>query len=729
MEEIGKVVNIIYYNDKNGYTIFLLRTNEKTVTCVGYVPYIKVRDSLTVQGEYVTHSVYGKQFKIATFEKNVPTSDEELLEYLSSGVIKGLGEKTAQRIIDKFGQDSIEIIKNEPEKLADIKGVSLKKAKELQTIVNSDWYFLKLAQFLNPYGIGATNIKKVFQALGENSLNLIYEDPYMLLDIVYGVEFSYIDKIASDLNFEKDNVKRIRSGVKYCLLNSLYKGNTCAKYLDLIEAVVNFLNVPVEAVENCIIQMINQKDIVIEYRDKEDIYKDRFVYLYNIYNMEQDIADIVRTKSNEFASGKDVKNRLEKIQKRLGIELTQIQKDAIIMAYSYNLSVITGGPGTGKTTIIQCLLKLFQQDNQEVALCAPTGRAAKRITEVTGAKAKTIHRLLELNRIEENMDRVTVEVNEIYKDVVIVDEASMLDTVLFCHILKAIQPHTKLILIGDADQLPSVGAGDILRNLIGYDKIKYIYLSEIFRQAKESLIVVNAHQINKGQMPNLFDRSKDFFFIPLTNQQDVANEIVELCEKRLKEYGNYDVLKDIQVISPTKKGIAGTKELNKLLQERLNKKTEYKPEKTYGQTTFRVGDKVMHIKNNYEIEWKKGDFEGKGIFNGDMGFITDYNELEGLLEVTFDDDRIAQYTSNNIEELEHAYAITVHKSQGSEFEVVVMPIVNGPPMLYTRNLLYTAITRAKKLLVIVGDEYQVKKMIDNVQSKKRHTGLEYKLNN
>lgn len=728
MEEKGKVTNIIYYNDKNGYTIFLLRTEERTITCVGYVPYIKVSDKMSVQGTYVMHNVYGKQFKIDTFEKIVPTSEEDLLEYLSSGIIKGLGEKTSKRIVDKFGENSIEVIKNSPQELATIKGISLKKAVELQEIVNSDWYFLKLAQFLQSYNIGVSNIKRVFQAYGENSLNLIYENPYILLDVVYGVEFSYIDRIASDLNFEKDSIKRVKSGVKYCLINSLYNGNTCARYLDLINAVIQFLQVTNESVENAIFEMIKEHDIVVEYRDKEDVQKDRYVYLYNIYNMEQDIADIVKTKSNEIIQEKNIQKRLGKIEKELEIELTQMQRNAISMGYSYNFSVITGGPGTGKTTIIQCLLKLFKQDGKEVALCAPTGRAAKRITDVTNEEAKTIHRLLEINKIDDNINNVTVDVSELYKDVVIIDEASMLDTVLFCHVLTAIQPHTKLILIGDADQLPSVGAGDVLRNIIAYKGIRYMYLNEIFRQAKESLIVVNAHKINNGEMPNIYDKSKDFFFIPMTNQQDVAQEIVSLCETRLKNYGNYDVLKDIQVITPTKKGIDGTKELNKLLQEHLNKKDSEKSEKTYGQAIFRVGDKVMHIKNNYDIQWTKGDFEGKGIFNGDMGFITGYNQAEGIIEVTFDDDRIAKYTSNNIEELEHAYAITVHKSQGSEFDVVVMPIVNGPPMLYTRNLLYTAITRAKKLLVIVGDEYQLKKMIDNVENKKRVTGLEYKLN-
>lgn len=729
MEETGKVTNIIYYNDKNGYTIFLLRTEQRTITCVGYVPYIKVKDSLTVYGDYVTHDIYGKQLKISTFEKHVPTSEEDLLDYLSSGVIKGIGEKTAQRIIDKFGKESIEVIKNEPEKLASIKGLSIFKAKELQEIVNSDWYFLQLAQFLSSYGISTTNAKKVFQQWGENSINLINENPYNLLDVVYGVEFGYIDRIAIDLNFEKDNYKRIISGTKFCLINSLYKGNTCARYEELVNAVVQFLGVSIESVENVFIDMIKDKDIVIEYRENDDMQKDRYVYLYNIYNMEQDVADIVKTKVNEFVKVKNIDKRLEKIEAELGIDLTNNQKDAINMGYNYNFSIITGGPGTGKTTIIQCLLKLFQEDEQEISLCAPTGRAAKRITEVTGEEARTIHRLLELNRIEESIDKLVVNVNPLYKDVVIVDEASMLDTVIFCNILKAIQPHTKLILIGDVDQLPSVGPGDILRNMIEYKGIKYMYLTEIFRQAKESLIVVNAHKINNGEYPDLTIKDKDCFFIPMTNQQQVADTIVDLCESKIKEYGDYDSIKDIQIVSPTKKGLAGTRELNKLVQQHINKKSKTKPEKIYGQNIFRVGDKVMHVKNNYDMEWSKNGYIGEGIFNGDMGIVTDFDSVEGILEVTFDDDRVARYNSNTIEELEHAYAITVHKCQGSEFDVVIMPIVSGPPMLYTRNLLYTGITRAKKLLILIGDEYQIKKMVDNVEDKKRNTGLAYKLNN
>lgn len=728
MELSGKVTNIIYYNDKNGYTIFLLKTEKKTETCVGYVPYINVKDVLQLQGDFVTHSIYGNQFKIETFEKIVPTSEEELLDYLSSGAIKGLGEKTAKRIIQEFGKESIEIIKADPERLANIKGISLDKALQLQETVNSDWYFLQLVKFLNGYSIGVKNAKKIFQEWGENSIDLINENPYSIVDIVDGVEFGVIDKIASELNFEKDNVNRIASGVKYCLSNTLYRGNTCGKYEDLIKAVTQFLGVNSQSIENALVQMINNKDIVIEYRDKEDITKDKFVYLYNIYHLEQDIADIVKSKINIVHNLKNVDKRLKKIENQLGICLTDNQRQAINMAYNYNLSIVTGGPGTGKTTIIQCLIRLFEEDKKEVALCAPTGRAAKRITDITGKEASTIHRMLEINKLDENLSRVRIDVGNIYKDVVIVDEASMLDTVILGHILKAIQSHTKLILIGDVDQLPSVGPGDVLKNLIEYRNVKYMYLTEIFRQAKESLIVINAHKINTGDYPILNVKDKDCIFIPMYNQADVAKTIANLCKGDIQNYLKDIQISDMQVISPTKKGTTGTKELNKLIQEYVNPKEEAKKEKNYGQNVFRVGDKVMHIKNDYEIEWFKNGYIGQGIFNGDMGVVTDYDYVANTLEVTFDDDRVANYTSANIEELEHAYAITVHKSQGSEFEVVVMPILAGPPMLYTRNLLYTGITRAKKLLILIGDENQIRRMVDNVEHKKRITGLEFKLN-
>lgn len=729
MELSGKVTNIIYYNDKNGYTIFLFKTEKKTETCVGYVPYINVKDSLKLQGEFVTHNVYGNQFKIETFEKIIPTTEEELLDYLSSGAIKGLGEKIAKRIIDEFGEDSIEVIKKDPQKLASIKGISLQKALVLQETVNSDWYFLKLVKFLKSYSIGVNNAKKIFQEWGENAIDLINENPYSIVDIVDGVEFGVIDKIASELNFEKDNIHRIASGVKYCLSNTLYRGNTCGRYEDLVNAVTQFLGIHYQSVENSFIQMVNDKDIVIEYRDKDDITNDRYVYLYNIYHLEQDIADIIRSKVNIVDKFKNVDKKLEKIENELGISLTDNQKQAITMAYNYNFSIITGGPGTGKTTIIQCLIRLFEEDEKEVALCAPTGRAAKRITEITGKEAKTIHRMLEINKLDENLSKVRIDVGKIYKDVVIVDEASMLDTVILGYILKAIQPHTKLILIGDADQLPSVGPGDVLRNLIEYRNVKYMYLTEIFRQAKESLIVINAHKINNGEYPTLNIKDKDCIFIPMSNQRDVAKMIANLCKGDITKYLNDVEFSDLQVITPTKKGCAGTKELNKLIQEYVNPKEEYKKEKNYGQNVFRVGDKVMHMKNDYEIEWVKNGYIGQGIFNGDMGIVTDYDYAENSLEVTFDDDRVANYTSANIEELEHAYAITVHKSQGSEFEAVIIPIVVGPPMLYTRNLLYTGITRAKKLLILIGDERQINKMTDNAESKKRMTGLEYKLNN
>ncbi len=722
MELNGKVQEIIYFNDKNTYTVFLFKTDEKTVPCVGYIPFIKLGDKLNLIGDYTEHKVYGKQFKVDTFEKTVPTDEEDLLDYLSSGFIKGIGEKTAQKIVDRFGSDSLDILKNHPEKLCTIKGISEDKALVIQETVNNEWYFLELSKYLKGYGISNTNINNVYKEWNNTALDIIYENPYCLTDVFVGVEFSYIDKIAADLNFDKDNIKRIKSGIKYCLVNSTFNGNTCARYDKLISAVTSFLAVDGTLVDNAIIELINDKDIVLETRENE-----KFIYLYNIYKSEMFIAQKLIGLVKQEPTHYNLDKKIDKIEKVQDIKLSELQKQAISMSYNNNVSIITGGPGTGKTTIIKCLIELFKQDDLDIGLCAPTGRAAKRITELTGTEAKTIHRLLEITKIDEKIDKFDIDVSTLDKDVVIIDEVSMLDTMLFNCVLKAIKNTTKLILVGDADQLPSVGPGDVLKDMINSDTIKHIYLDEIFRQAKESLIIVNAHKINNGEYPILDEKKKDFFFMQSQDMQVVLNTVIELCEKRLSGYGNYDNMKDIQVICPTKRGDVGTKNLNKCLQFALNPKKEYKKEKVFGNNVFRLGDKVMQVKNNYDIEWEKDGITGQGIYNGDLGYIQRINNELGEIEVLFDDGKSVVYTQSAFEELEHSYAITIHKSQGSEFDVVIIPIIKGYPMLYTRNLLYTGMTRAKKLLVIVGDQNEVYKMVDNAKQKERSTGLEYKL--
>ena len=725
MELIGKVTELIYYNDKNSYTVFLFKTTEKSIMCVGYVPFIKVGDKLELVGEYTEHKVYGKQFKVDTYEKKEPTDEEDLLDYLSSGFIKGIGEKTAEKIINKFGSESMNILKNDPEKLSTVRGISRDKAYEIQRAINDEWSFLELSKYLQKYGIGITNINNVYKQLGENSLNLINENPYILVDILNGVEFSYIDKIASDMNFDKNNINRIKSGIKYCLNNSTYNGNTCALYERLVDAVAKFLSIEKDEIENAIIDLVNCNEIIIENRENG-----RYVYLYKVYVSEKYIADKLIELAIQDIKEKNISKQLHKIEEKNGIILSELQRKAINMAYNNNISVITGGPGTGKTTIIKCLIDLFEQDDLDIGLCAPTGRAAKRMSEVTGKEAKTIHRLLEINKIDDEKNRFDVQVNELYKDVVIIDEFSMVDTILFNYVLKALRYNTKLILVGDAEQLPSVGPGDLLNNIINSGIIKHIFLDEIFRQAKKSLIITNAHKINNGEYPILDDKKKDFFFIQSTDVQIVLNTIIDLCNNRLVSYGNFDKLKDIQVICPSKKGDVGTKNLNKCLQFTLNPKSNNKNEKTFGQTIFREGDKVMQTKNNYDVVWEKEDGTvGVGIFNGDLGYITNINKESGEIEVLFDDGKKVVYTSSVLEELDLAYAITIHKSQGSEFEAVVIPVVKGPPMLYTRNLLYTGVTRAKKMLVAVGDKQQIYNMVDNVNERKRTVGLEYKLKN
>lgn len=720
----GKVVSIIYYNDKNTYSIFLFHLDEKTITCTGNLPFIKLNDKYILYGQYVEHNVYGKQFKFDTFEKILPSTEEELISYLSSGAIKGLGEKTAERIIAEFGDKSIEVIKSNPEKISKIKGISLNKAEELQKIVNEEWYFLQLVKFLNPYGINNENISKIYKEYQSKAIDLINENPYLILDIVENVDFSYVDKIASDLEFEIVNINRIKYGVKYTLLKNFENGNTCLLYEKLLTAVSKFLHVDLEYIENAIIEMKVENEIEVETRKNNEEY----VYLARINQIENMVANKIKSMLNENEKRVDISDRIKVIEKKLELTLTDMQRKAIEIGYNNNISVITGGPGTGKTTIIQCLMKLFLDDEKNVSLCAPTGRAAKRITEVTGYEAKTIHRLLDLTKIEERIDKLQIKVEQLKTDVVILDEASMLDTIIFGFLIKALTPGTKLILIGDVNQLPAVGAGDILNDLIKCKDMNCIYLNEIFRQAKESLIVVNAHKVNNGIYPDLDIKDKDMFYINNTDNDSILNEIVDLCKYRLNSYITCDSIKDIQVIDPTKKGDIGTRNLNKFLQGNLNPKSNEKAEKVYGQTIFRIGDKVMQVKNNYDLEWEKNGFEGQGVYNGDMGYVTQINNADNIVQVTFDDGKVSEYTNSVLEELEHAYAITVHKSQGSEFDIVILPIIQGPPMLYTRNLLYTAITRAKKMLVIIGDKQIVDKMVDNVRNNDRSTGLEYKLN-
>lgn len=716
MEIKGQVEDIVFSNEENGYTVCNIEVDKKLLTAVGYLPFVSVGDVIVANGKIVNHAVYGEQFKIDNFEKVMPSSIAEVEKYLGSGIIKGVGPVTSKKIVSRFGEDTINVLRFEPYKLSEISGINASKATQISDEFNTQWELWQIVIFLQKYGIGATNANRVYKEFGIQAIDRIKENPYALLGILYGVDFNKIDKMAISLGIDYDSNFRISSGIKYALNLSSRNGNTCSAKEDLVRFVAGLLGVDESLVSNEITALTYSKEIYIE---------NEYVFLRSYFEAEDTIARRVMMMCDDRVKKyKSLDSKIEKTEKELNIELSDEQKKAIRLVFDNKISIITGGPGTGKTTIIKTIIKIMQAEDLDIALCAPTGRAAKRITETTGEEAKTLHRLLNLGKTEEDGITINYDVPKIDKDVVIVDEVSMVDTILLHFLMKGLLDKTRLVLIGDSDQLPSVGAGNVLKDLIESDIVPTVRLTEIYRQARESKIVVNAHEINQGNQIDLSSRDGDFFFIKATN---IVKQVCELASDRLQNYGNYDPFKDIQVLTPTKKGDSGTRNLNRELQKILNPQSQFKNEKDFGGVTFREGDKVMQIKNNYDIYWETIDGKnyGSGVYNGDIGIINKISE-EGI-EVIFDEDKVVQYDTTNLEELEHSYAITIHKSQGSEFPVVIMPILNGPPMLYTRNLLYTGVTRAKQLLVIVGEENIVYHMIQNNNTKVRNTGLKYKL--
>lgn len=740
MEIIGEITSIIYRNEVNSYTIAELETNEEITTVVGYLPFINVGDSLKLEGKFVEHKDYGRQFKVDTFEKIMPQTTEALKRYLANGNIKGIGEAIAKRIIDKFGEETIHVFRYEPLRLAEIRGISKEGAKEMSASFIENWEVWQIVGFLERFGIGAEYAKKVYDLLGINAIEQIESNPYILIDLAKGVDFKQIDKMALDLGVSYDNEKRVTSGIKYGLIRSTYNGNTCVIKENLIEFVINLLDVSTENIENGLIKLNNNKEIVIEKRENIE-----YIYLFNFYNTEEQIALRIKKLQNAKNVKKisNIEEFLEKIEKNSSIELSDKQKNALKMVNDNNVTIITGGPGTGKTTIIKNIIDIYEENGKKVILAAPTGRAAKRMTETTGKEASTLHRLLEIGKIDDDnlfKNNDNYQGTPIDADIVIIDEVSMMDMFIMNYLLKCIYQGTKLVLVGDVDQLASVGPGSVLKDLIASNQVATVSLDKIFRQAAKSKIILNAHKVNNGEMflskeELEEDTKEDFFFIKENLQERMLAQVVSLCTGRLEKYGNYDFFQNIQVLSPTKKGLLGTKELNRILQEQLNPNIMNLPEKASMGAIFRKGDRVMQIKNNYDIYWEKEGTGsgisnkeiGNGVFNGEIGTVIQIDEKEKQVEIQFDDNKIARYEFTELDQIEHSYAITIHKAQGSEFDVVIMAIPQTAPMLLTRNLLYTGITRAKKLLVVIGSEKTLEFMIQNVDSRKRNTGLEFKM--
>ena len=676
MEITGEIRDIIYKNEINSYTIAEFETEEEATTVVGYLPFVNSGDTLKLTGKFVEHKDYGRQFKIDTFEKMMPQTLDALERYLANGNIKGIGEAIAKRIIKKFGEETIHVFKYEPLRLAEVRGISEAKAKEMSESFIENWEVWQIVGFLDRFGIGAEYAKKVFDLFGTRSIEEIEANPYILIDLSKGVDFKQIDKMALDLGISYDNEKRVTSGIKYGLIRVTNNGHTCVLKTNLIEFVINLLDVMAENVEDGLINLKVKNEIVVENRENEE-----YVYLYSFYQTEEEIAFRIKRlqKAKNVKRISNLESELKKVEKQSSIELSEKQKESLKLVNENNVTIITGGPGTGKTTIIKNIIDIYEEKGKKVILAAPTGRAAKRMTETTEKEASTLHRLLEIGKIDEDSlykNTSNYEGAPIDADVIIVDEVSMVDMFLMNYLLKCIYQGTKLVLVGDVDQLASVGPGSVLKDLINSEEIPTIHLDKIFRQAAKSKIILNAHRVNNGEkflgkeeikQEGIEETEEDFFFIKEVSQEKMLAQVVSLCTGRLEKYGNYDFFQNIQVLSPTKKGMLGTKELNKILQAKLNPNPDNSPEKSSMGAVFRAGDRVMQIKNNYDIYWEKESFGtkeiGSGVFNGEIGTIVKIDEREKQVEIKFDDEKTAWYEFTDLDQIEHSYAITIHKAQ------------------------------------------------------------------
>lgn len=673
MEIKGRIRDIIYRNEINSYTIATFETDEEETTVVGYLPFIEKGDNLKITGNFVEHPEYGRQLKIETFEKLMPEDLDSIENYLANGKFKGIGPATAKRMVNTFGKDVINIIKFEPEKLSCIKGITEEKAIEISQSFNENWEVWQIVSYLEKFGIGPQSAEGIYKKLGPNTITTIEENPYILIDLTVRVNFAQIDQIAIKMGMDLENDKRIRSGIKYALKLSTNNGHCAVLYENLIQFVKDLLNVSESMIENNIIFLKTKNEIVLEDRENQE-----WVYLYNYYMAEKNVAESLITLDN-YLNVKKISNfekKLKKIEKHSNLELSEKQREAVIAVQEHNVCVITGGPGTGKTTIIKTIIEMYKQEEKKVVLCAPTGRAAKRMSEATGEEAKTLHRLLEIGKTSsdelQNIDP-NVEVAPLDADVIIVDEVSMVDIFLMNYLLQAIYKGTKLVLVGDSNQLPSVGPGNVLKDIIQSERLTTITLNKIFRQAAKSKIILNSHKVNEGI--SIFSKDEqneneelieDFFFINETNKLKVLENLISLCTGRLERYGNYTFAQNIQVISPTKKGELGTRELNKSLQQAINPESEEKNERKYIDSVFREGDRIMQIKNNYDIYWEKREPTlemGKGVFNGEYGTILNIDEVEKKVKIKFDDDKLVWYNFDELEQIEHSYCITVHKAQ------------------------------------------------------------------
>ncbi len=719
MKITGKVVAKIFHNASNGYTVLAIKSDKDNLTAVGETSEIEVGDMVELEGVYDSHKAYGDQFKFSTCTKVMPKDRTALVQYISDNV-RGVGKKTASNLVNMFEDETVEVIRMHPDRLSEVSGLNEEKIDSLRDFFLNEWEKWNTVEYLSQFGISVLIANKIYETLKGDTIAVVKEDPYSLLDFVKTLDFKTIDKIGLNQGISPDNLSRISAGILFALSEITEFGHTCIEESILVNYSAEALAVPEGIIENGLITLKMNEKIYIQNIDGIS-----YVFVKTYYLAEKNIASTIVAHTINGSPNKEYKKEIEKVSEKYGLVLSEEQITAISTCLNNSISVITGGPGTGKTTIIKCIIDMLTDMKKSYVLAAPTGRAAKRMTETTNKEAKTLHRLLEITKLDDRDLELFLNyiVKNIEADVVIVDEASMIDTLMMNNLLKAVKATTKIILVGDVNQLPSVGPGSVLKDIIDSEIVPTVFLREIYRQSSKSDIIMNAHKVNRGEFPEFKSKDTDLFFVKTNSIEETVSELSSLIAYRLENFAELNVMTDLQVLTPTKKNELGTYSLNKTIQNILNPKNSKKHSKEYRGRIFREDDKVMQIVNNYDREYNQNDVRGTGVYNGDVGYISCIDNFLEYMIVTFDDDKKVEYKFDELDELEHAYAVTIHKSQGSEYNYVIIPLFNGYPKLFTRNLLYTAMTRAKKMLIIIGNRNIINFMVDNIEENNRKTGL------
>lgn len=718
----GLIQEVIYRNDENNYTVVLIEVNDEFITATGKFPIINEGEWVELNGKFILNKKYGEQFAVDSVKLSPPNTKEGIIRYLSSGLIAGVGPITATNIVNKFGEATLDIIRYNHQRLAEVKGVSLKKAEDICKAYEEVHQMQNAVMIMQQYHISTNLAIKIYNQYGEGTEDILKNNPYKMVEDIDGVGFFTADRIAMAMGVPENSDFRIRAGILHVLKeNSDKNGNTCMQTMALVEGVFEILKIP-DLQER--LELLIDKLVFDGYLRKLEIQDEEYVCLSQYYKIEKVLADTLLLLDGDSETTKlNIESDITHYEQTAHIQMHEHQKDAVRIAVNNGVSIITGGPGTGKTTIIKCILQIFKNMGKKVKLMAPTGRASKRLSESTGEDASTIHRALEMMGGEDTRFIFNSQ-NKLSYDVIIVDEVSMVDSQLMYYLVRSIKRGAKLVLVGDKDQLASVGAGNVLADILASGCFATMCLTQIYRQSEDSFIIINAHEINNGKMPKLDNKSKDFFFERKEDNESVLSSIIDMSVTRIPKFLNVDS-SNIQVLAPMKSGVVGIDNINKCLQEKINPPSLSKFEIETDKVIYRKGDRVMQTSNNYERSWERNGVFGSGVFNGDIGVITDVNIQTNEIEISFEDGRVSRYIKADLGEITLSYAITIHKSQGSEFDVIIVPVVSGPPMLLTRNLLYTAVTRAKKMVVLIGTKQCVARMVNNNYTKIRYTMLKY----